>query len=555
MPSVDVSPSAITDEVEQQLFDFLRDNHPRLWLAKYFHQSTRKTPLYLHDREWLIPIYLDKSPQMIIQKASQISVTETMLCEMFAQARDGKAVLYVLPTDAIVYGFTPRRIDSVIGRVEYYRKNCKTSYKASDSKKQKTLFGTDCNIVGSNSDLNFYEKPCDVLIIDEHDKCVQDNLLIAWDRLESSTSPQIRIIGNPTLSDRGINKRYFNDSDCKEWFIRCEHCGKAQTLDWFENVVEKTDNGQYKFRHLAAVGGGEYASAVCRHCSKPIDRLSRGEWVAAYPGREWSGYHASSIFGNPRPDTLNRLMVNFLNGLKNPTAMQLFYNNRLGLPYDAEGTKISDKLMRECVDPEYAMPLKSDNPTVCGVDIGNQLHTTISEAVKVDTCYRDRYVFVGSIGSYEELRHICVRYNVACGVMDAGPEIHEPRRFVRETPGAWYLCRYNLNDKVKQGAKANYGNMLVDHRSRSVSVNRTESLDETLSNYISGLMVLPANYAALDNGEFVKQMSMPTRIKEERPDGTFRYIWTKGEDHYRHSDNYRHIAKKIRGGGAMIAEL
>lgn len=508
--------------------------------------------MYFNDRLWLIDIYFDNSEQIVIQKSSQISITEMMLCELFAQAYQGRAVLYVLPTDILVYGFTPRRIDNLIGRVKLYRDSCGNTRKASDSKKQKTLFGVDCNIVGANSDLNFYEKPCDVLIIDEHDKCDQDNLKIAWDRLESAKQNIVRIIGNPTFTGVGINER-FEDSDHKEWLIRCDACGEWQPFDWFKNVVRKIDDKHYElrdnsFRGLEENSDGD-ASVLCRRCDKPIDRLKDGRWVAKHPGREISGYHASSIFGNPRPGTILRLYQQFTAGLTNPTAMQLFYNNRLGLPYDAEGTKIDAALLRACADAEYSMPLKHDGPCVAGVDIGNQLHVTITENHKG----KERYVFIGCLASYDELRQVVDRFNVRMGVMDAGPEIHEPRKFVRETPGAWYLCRYNLNDKLRQGAKCNYGNMFVDHKSRSISVNRTESLDESMENYVSQSAILPGNYATLDGGEFVKQMMMPTRVKEERPDGTFRYIWTKGVDHYRHSDNYRNVGvKMLRGQGGLV---
>ena len=546
LSAVDLS-SAITDDTITETLHFFEQEHPRLFLALAHHRTTRNTPLDFVDRPWLHDIFLDNSPEIIIQKASQISISETMLCELLAQAKQGRAVMYVMPTDAIIYDFTPRRIDRLIDRVPYYRAHCGQSRKASDTKRQKTLFGIDCNFCGTNSVLNFYEKPCDVLIIDEYDKCDQNNIRFAYDRLESAKSNIVRIIGNPTESGKLINAK-FMESTAQEWFVRCEHCGEKQELDWFNNVVRRIDERRYELRDAKS----DEPTTVCVKCEKRINRLAVGEWVAAHPDNIPSGYHCSSIFGNPRSDTIKRLFNLFVDGLGNPTIMQQFYNNRLGLPYNAEGTKIDEELLRACVVGGYVMPHTSSQGAICGVDIGNQLHVTISDSYTVNDVVRDRYLFIGSLVSYEDLAAVCARYNVVCGVMDAGPEIHEPRKFVRSAPGAWYLCRYNLNDKVKQGAKCNYQNMIVDHASRSASVNRTESLDETLSNYIGGLMILPSDYATIDGGQFVRQMSMPTRIKEERPDGTFRYIWTKGEDHYRHSDNYRHIAKKIRGGHSLV---
>ena len=510
-------------------------------MALYHHQSTRKTSMEFHNRLWLIPIYQDHSPTIIVQKASQISITELMLCELFSQAMQGRSTLYVLPTDNLVYRFTPRRIDRLVNRVEFYRDNCGVTRKASDTKMQKTIFGVDCAFVGSGSALNFYEIPCDNLIIDEHDKCNQDNLRIAHDRLESATNPLIRIIGNPSVESEGIND-HFEKSDAKEWFIRCDHCGERQPLDWFVNIVREESTTCSLV--LPSQGGGD-AGVACRRCSKAINRLAPGEWVARHQDRDVSGYHCNSIFGNPLPGTINRLYEFYLIGRTNLTAKQTFWNNRLGLPFTAAGNRLDEKVLKPC-EVDYEMPLKSE---VCfgGVDVGSVLHVEVSSLVDG----KQRLVFAGTLPlDLNALHEICVRYNIRNGMIDALPETKFSKDFVRDHPG-WYRCYYGTTDDKDMAMK-------IDYVERKITVGRTESFDMSLAEYLEQRMQIPRNWRSLDNGDFVKQMKAPTRVYQE-PKGNSpgRYVWTEGSqaDHYRHADNYRAIAARLYGGGGSLVTV
>lgn len=546
-----------TEDAEKQAYHLLYQQWPRLWLAVYHHRTTRDTQMDFTDRPWLIDLYKDDSSYIVIKKASQVCISEWAFCEFFRQAMQGRPTMYILPTDRIVYEVTPRRIDRLIERVPFYRQgresrvgksNLLKGRKDSDTKSQKTLFGTDCNIVGANQVLNFFEKPVDVLIFDELDKCDQNNLVFAMDRLGSAENSLIRKLGNPTEANFGIDAEY-EASDKKQWHIKCEHCGEWQPLDWFQNIVRQEDDG-----HFISLfdDGGKDLIPLCRHCNGTLDRLADGEWIAEYPDRDISGRFVSKLFAKLGADTLGLLPLRslfrtFTESRGNPSKEQHFWNNDLGLAYSAGGSKITEQVLAACCDSEYEMPMKAEG-TIAGVDIGNRLHLNVSKIIDG----KRKKVFVGILGDYQELHHICKRLGVQIGVMDAGPEIHEPRQFVRAHPG-WYLCRYNREDKMRLTGKNRYQDMDVDYVARTISINRTESLDCSFEDYVDNRIVLPFNYRSLDNGDFVKQMCMPTRIRKERPDGTFRHVWTKGEDHHRHADNYEAIAARLYSGvGSMI---
>jgi len=493
-----------------------------------------------------VPLYRDNSDKIVVQKSYQIGLTDWALCELFAQASAGRSVLYVLPTDVIVYEFSPRRIDKLIDYSAYLRANYLVGRKDSDSKKQKTLFGTDCHVVGSNNSKNFFEKPCDVLIIDEMDLCVQSNLTFAYDRLGASTDTSgaareiWRKIGNPSTPGFGINDEYMN-SDKKEWLLKCPHCNEWQPLDWFANVIIDEGAGKSTLKdpafagfHTVATGGGRDACPVCRRCNKTLNRLATGEWVAEHPDRDVSGYHASKLFGDPRSGrVILDLFLKYLKAQYDPSDLQHFYNQILGVPFTAAGTQFTLDILGACAG-DYLMPVSAEN-TVGGCDVGGVLHlhtSTLTNGIRTKQ-------FVGTCTDWDDLHVKCAQYGIKRGVIDALPEKHAAEEFCRTHRG-WYRCFYDLGknspDKIR-----------VDHTSRVIHAQRTASLDESFAHWGMGAVVVPKNWRGLDDGDFVKQMCAATRTLVEKPNGDKEYVWDEGNkpDHHQHADNYERLAAMI----------
>ena len=513
-----------------------RHNWPRLWMAKLFHRGARGQRLeFAPDRTWQFALYKDNSKNITIEKAAQVGISEWAFCSVYAFAMRGQIVLYVLPSDADRNLVVPRRIDRTIERVPFYRENCATGRKASDMKSQKTLFGVDCMFLGSNSATAFFEKPADVLMIDEYDKCNHTNLVYAADRLASSPDPHVYKFGNPTISGYGIDAEY-EKSDQKEWHLTCPHCQEVQPLTWFDNFVKETD-GKWSLRYPGS--NDNDASAVCRKCCDPIDRLTPGKWIVQNPESNISGYHISRLFGDVRSGIVSTLFDEWLEAQNDATKLQRFYNNVLGIPYDAKGSKITETDLSACV-ADYAMPLSSEGGTISGCDVGNALHVHIS---LLENGVR-RKLFVGTVSSFEDLSGLHNLYNVNRGVIDAMPETRKAREFCRSHSG-WYMCRYFPTD--------NTGDVKVDNVKREVQVDRTQSLDASHAAFVSKHVLLPSDWRQLDSGDFVKQMTAPTRVVKETARG-LRYVWDEGSkpDHHRHADNYECIAARLFGGGTKI---
>lgn len=519
---------------------------PKLWLATYHHISARQERMTFDDRFWQLSILKDQSPDIVCMKCSQAGVTELLgLIEMFSQAMQGFSGGYILPTDRIVFDFTPRRLDRVINAVPFYRANCATSKKASDTKSQKTIFGRDWNLVGSNVVTNLYEKPWDGFIIDEFDKCVQENLVFAKDRVKSAANPFVRKFGNPTINSRGIAQEY-EGSDRKAYHQTCDHCNLAQPVTWFENVVSQT--GERNFEpYLVDDKGVVYV--VCRQCHKPIDRLKPGEWVAAHPGRRVSGYQVNQIFGDARRlvngvDTMTLMFEEFVSAQSNPTELQRFYNNVLGIPFSADGAGLTLDLLAKCA-ADYSMP-STDERTFAGVDVGSLLHVSICKLEKLaDGRLVRKKVFIGPLRDFDELHWLVTKFGVQRGVIDAMPETRMAREFCRKHPG-WYICYYDKADTAKS-----FYDMKTD--TKTISTNKTQILDASYAEYIDRQVQLPKDWQHIDRGEFVKQLCAPVRVFNEDKQ---RYEWIEGsaDDHYRHADTYEFLACLTSGYGRMIGQ-
>jgi len=453
--------------------------------------------------------------------------------------------MYILPTEPIRNRVVGSRIDPIVKYTKLYRDNVGAAKKDIDSTSLKSIFKGKWNYVGSNSANTFFEFDADVLIYDEYDQCDQANLLIAKQRTGAAEREIWLKIGNPTTPGFGIDAAY-EDSTKAVWMIKCPHCNGHQVLDWWKNFIDRKDNGSYFLRcSFVSPSIGRDACALCQFCFKPINRLMPGEWVETHQGHPIHGYACTKLFGRPGNDTvverpiIREMFEDWIKAQSNQTALEVFYNQQLGLPFTAEGSHISLSLLAACAR-EYDMP-NGDSGTVAGMDVGGVHHLHISKLIKDKDGRRVRQkVFIGNVGSWAEADRVCRLYGVIYGVVDAGGEIHAQREWCAARPG-WYMCYYNLGrENVKDGEN-------ISHAEQVIRVNRTESLDASYAEYVNQLVHLPRNYITADSGDFVAQMTAAVRQIQESGSGQKRYVWDeKGKpDHHQHADNYERIAASL----------
>lgn len=491
------------------------------------------------DHPYMADLYLDESQEIVIQKSVQCGVSEWLVVRSLANAENGLSTFYVLPTFTLRNTFVQNRISKLFQVVPYYAEKLKHAQGQSDSTSMKHYASGTLKFVGSNTPNEFKEFPADVMVIDEYDECDQENIAKAPDRIKSSEH-RIQIkIGNPTFDDFGINKE-FQRSDQKEWVVECHHCKKYQPLDWFKQVVHEKAEGFYELiDEKWSESSNRDIKIFCAHCQKPMNRLSKNAfWRASNPKSRISGYHFTRMMQSNT--TIRELWDIFQTALTDPSKLQAFYNSDLGLAYSAKSVSLSDFLLNQCCQ-DYVMP-SSSTFCVMGVDVGSVLHVKIS---KVDGSKRISQ-FIGTVHSFEEIDRLIEQYDVMTCVVDALPETHEAKKLRDRQTGRVYLCSYT-------GGKGSVQEMRIDDKDMHVTVDRTQSMDESHSDILLKKVVLPKDAKNIDNGDFYAQMQKPKRKYDETAG---RYVWTDEKpDHYRHADNYEKIAMKILGEGPQIWAL
>ncbi len=502
-------------------------------------------------RHYLLGIYRDRSQSRVFKKAVQCGISELLIIDALEAASRGLACLYVMPTQNKRDTFVANRVSRAITASAFYRRLLRSGTGKANSTGLKHFGPGVISFVGSNAENEFIEFPADLVIVDELDRCSQTNMPLVRDRLAASPHKLAAYASTPTHVEFGV-ARLFDQSDAKEWFVRCEACGTAQLLDFFKNVIRQEGEDQYDLldRKWARAHGAlsRDIHVFCAKCGRPINRLAPGEWVPKHSGRAVSGYHISQLF--VPTIQVRRLWEDWQKSLRNDFERQRFYNSLLGEPYSAQGSGLSLADLVACCR-DYELPVSAVGCTM-GVDVGEWMHVRISDHPHPDV---RRAVYIGRVKTIKELDHLLERYDVRCCVVDAQPEALLVRKWQQNhRRGRVWRCVYSDNDLRE---------LRKDSAQAILHVARTPALDDATEDILMGRNWLPRNAETLDAGEFVAQMTAPARQIVTAPNGTKRYVWTKpAADHHRHADNYDKLASqgcqpggpvKIVTGGSVRA--
>lgn len=387
--------------------------------------------------------------------------------------------------------------------------------------------GTVC-FVGSYSAANFTEFSADDAVIDENDQCDQDNIKLVEDRLANSTRRSTYIVGNPTITDFGIHAR-FKASKQYTWHIKCPKCGQWFHPAFLEHAVEQVGENVWTYRDKDWQPTDERDPLMLHTCGEPIDRKQNGQWVAANPTARNSYYHIGKEFSTRV--SMRELCAAFSRGLDNEAEMQRFYNSDLGLPYTQNGACITAEDLDAAVR-EYPRVSRSAAPCVCGIDVGNSLHTVVNQIMPDGA---ERVLFIGELKTLDDIKRLSGSFNIVCGVIDAMPEI----RLAREVSAykGWYRCEFH--------SATSFDKIEMRHVTdgKKARVNRTEILDAVAAKLREQRLLLPRDARGVP--DFYKHITALTRVfNEERQE----YVWVGARaDHYLFALVYASVARRILG--------
>ena len=544
----------------RSLLNEVCSRYPMIGQALIHHRNTRGQSMSFRKMPYLIPLYEDlpKMEGADFRKAVQTGLSELFIClALYHAGWEGKIVAYILPTFGVRDRFVSQRINRVLLNSKHYasllpRSNEHARPSLGNNKVKQFGSGT-MMFLGSNTQVDFVEFSADSLIIDEFDQCDPANLAKAKDRLRASDDPRMYRLGNPTLPNVGVCKLY-DESDQRDWFTKCPHCGKWQALDWFVNFVMKNDKGDWVPRTnpdidmsggIGRSGDINYDALTvlpqCLKCEKSFRIHGEGEWVAQHPSRNRAGYAISRL--NVVDEKFTDLYKEWMLSQGDLNRLSSFYTSVLGKGFEYSGARISADMLYACAegqgDLEYGGGEDYRKEVVSmGIDVGSALNVVVSVSVEDGDEAKRKTVLVCAVRSFGELRDIMVRFHVDCCVIDSMPETRKAQELrdwaIGEGIVVW-LCRFHPTSRVS-GSK--YGRRL-NWRNKTVTVDRTQIFDATFDEIRNKERTLPGDIFTVLG--FYDQMKAPVRVLDQEKS---RIIWTEGNnpDHYRCADIYDRIA-------------
>jgi hypothetical protein len=501
------------------------------------------TPLNFRDHPYLVGIYRCDAQGMVIYKASQMGASEYAISYSVHAADERDAtVLYIFPTDTQVSDFSTGRIgpaieaspylDSIIVEGRAAANEDAPGRRGADRvtlKRVRNRFlylrGGQVSPTGKAAQLKSID--ADVVVYDEVDEMDPRAPTIAEKRLGHSQIAEQRWISTPTYPGFGIHVKWL-ESDQREWFVRCEACGNRQPMTIDDLVTAWDDLGRPRAWH--EIDGRPFIA--CRKCGKPLDRLSKGEWVATFPERPIAGFHLTKLFSRTAslPDILAALDTT------DETERKEAFNQHLGEPYTQRGSKLDDAVLDACRRDYAHEPIKGER-TVMGVDVGRVLHVVVRGPQHSETGERPQR-FAGDVDNFDELGRMMIRFNVERAVIDALPETRKAREFqAAYKPGRVWLAYYVVQKTgIKKGDPAQW-----DAANGVVNLDRTRTLDATFSRFYEAENSLPAY--ARDIRDYYAHLKAQVRTLADGPGGEKVAIYKEnGPDHMSHAENYCTVA-------------
>jgi len=538
----DFAPPEREDPKEIALRTMPKEDLPDLleWTIKKRPFLIPNRPFDIEHHKYLIDLYKCTAKEIVVMKSSQAGVSEWLLSKAIhtCDQLDGN-VLYIFPTEQTVSDFSTARLGPAIEASEYLTQILIDGSSASGLKgsdritlkrfRHRHLYFRGSQVQPDGNAPKLKSIDADMIVLDELDELDQRAPAITQKRLGHSRLATVLYVSTPTYPGYGIDAEY-SETDKRQWFIKCDHCGQKQPLTIDDIVTEWDKLG----RPIAWHGQNQNnAWPVCRHCGWKLNRLGEGEWVAEFPSVEKVGFHLTKLFSpfSNIPSIVTDLQT------VDETKKREAWNQDLGLPYVPKGGSLTSEDLDLC-RREYGHGPNHYMNCYMGVDIGNTLHVVVRTGVHLLS--KETYQLYAGESDWDTLDNLVKIYRPTTIVVDALPETTQARKFQEKYPFAKVWLAYYPNQPVGN-KKEEYA--VWNQLEKTVLIDRTRALDAMFAGFYGHLSALPAH--ARNIKEYYNQMRVPIKIKKEVGTSgilTATYIDNKRADHYAHAETYAHIA-------------
>lgn len=508
------------------------DSNIAEWVCN--HTTLGGKPFSFKDHLYQIDLINDMHPNMCCKKLSQVGMTEIQIRKMiaFMMMNPGTRVIYTFPNLTLRDNNSKTRIRPLIDN--------DFSDKIGGSERQirtNELIQLNSSFlyVASGSESDVTSTPGDMVLNDEIDLGDSDFYSLVNSRLQASSWKIKQSFSTPTFSGFGVSLEYQN-SDQREYFIKCPHCGHWHVplydldsvfIPDLPNYIQKLTDIR---EDLAVDLDLDNAYVMCSKCHKPLEMSddSIREWVPKYPSRIHSrGYQI-------RPFSTHTLSVRYLvmtmaDYIKKGK-IRRGYNTVLGEEYSEGDIRIDEMSIRKCFQSRLPQQVSRDRECYIGIDMGIVCHiTVVTEGAVLEFIRTNWENLKNKIQELEE------KYNIIAGAIDRYPYTPLSNEIRDMTNG-------RIQPVVYGSGKVAEPKIEADKTVSYYNCNRTMALDEVKSLITNGEIGF---FGYLDQEDIIVE-HLRDMVREES-DGEKQPEWRKlnGNDHFFHALGYAFLAKKI----------
>lgn len=545
------------------------------WLEK--NTMIEDRPFSFKDHECHIAIVNDTSRRVVVQKCSQVGVSELSVRRIIgvtATSR-GSHSMYVMPTVNFAKSFSTSRIQPVIDGSEVV--SAMTGVGASKSALLKKIGTSYLHIGGTaGSTSGAISVPAKQVVFDEYDFCdmrvagqYESRLKHAPECPETNLKGWVTKFSTPTLPNFGINKE-FEASDQKHYHVKCK-CGYSFAPNYSRDIKIPNAPKDFDIKSLTAedinseVFEVKKAYIACPKCDRNVwEELcdpSKREWVPKFPGRSISGYQIHP-WDVPKVNSVPSILMQIA-GYENPAD---FYNFTVGIPYeDKENAFSSSPLIggKRCIWNDVGGTgyyLGCDVGRTSNIVIGKPVHRTKLSGEKLEVHYMERFRTTKTKTLDERLCELIKRFGVRCAVIDSQPDFSVINKVARKFPTRTFGCEYQENRPAEMTTtkkSTNLSNIAANPDTHIVKAYRTGTLNELLYAHNDGEILYPIRSlpdaiietdVAAENFKNIKKVRKPDKLGGAKET----YIKLDGNDHYVHAMNYLRMAVEIKNEVSKI---
>lgn len=484
------------------------------WILEHQIKNESGNLIDFRDHLFLFDIYSDQSPKLVCYKAAQIGFsTMAILKSLWIAKTQGMDIIYTMPSSSDMKDFVGGKVNRIINQnpilLEYV--------KDKDSIEQKSIGDSIIYYRGTFTEKAAIAVSSDLNIHDEEDRSKQDVIQQYASRLQHSKRKYEWHFSNPSVEGNGVS-RYWGRSDQKHWFIKCGGCNRKQFLEFPASI----DMERRVFQ--------------CKHCHKELTKEERrvGEWVKKFKDREFSGYWISLLMAP-------WISADEILKYYETKSAEYFANFVLGLPYVGEGNQVTpDIIYRNCTTE-----INTQERVVIGCDSGLKKHYVLGN--------KEGIFYAGIAHSWSTIEELLAKYPRSIAVIDALPDLTEPRRLREKYPGRVFLCHYARDRKtfqlIRWGKNEEAGNVTVDR-------NRTmQMLIDDFAN-----KKIPLQGTQDDWEEFQSHFATLYKVTTVDDLGVPQSVWetSNGMDHFAHAALYWRVGMdrfKNDGGKIFTGEM